>query len=390
VVRAGFGMNYTVGEYAGFANTMAHQPPFTNQQTNKEAVGNAPSTACVLTSSCFTLANGFLSPATAGNYALDPHYGLPYVMTWNLDIQKTLPLGILLNVGYNGSRSNHLDVKLAPRQLPSSPGTDPINPLTGQPLSFTYDKAGAFYKMNAATVRANKRLSHGVSMGANYQFAHAIDNASSVNGSSGAVVQDWLDLPAEEGNSSIVPRHSVSGTYTYELPFGEDRMWATAGVPKHILEGFTVAGSFTFASGGWLTPTYTSNTVNVECGTTGALRLNRVPGVSVTAGGGSLRQWFNTAAFTEPALNPAYPCGGFGNAPRNSIEGPGTVSNNMSLSRTVPMGDTRSMEMRASINNVFNTVQYSGVNTTMGTPTFGQVTSAAAMRSFQFMANFRF
>ena len=43
VVRAGFGMNYTVGEYATFATTMAHQPPFTNEQTNQEAAGNTPS-----------------------------------------------------------------------------------------------------------------------------------------------------------------------------------------------------------------------------------------------------------------------------------------------------------------------------------------------------------
>ena len=31
VIRAGFGTNYTVGEYAGFATTMAHQPPFTER-----------------------------------------------------------------------------------------------------------------------------------------------------------------------------------------------------------------------------------------------------------------------------------------------------------------------------------------------------------------------
>ena len=31
VVRAGFGMNYTVGSYATFATTMAHQPPFSNR-----------------------------------------------------------------------------------------------------------------------------------------------------------------------------------------------------------------------------------------------------------------------------------------------------------------------------------------------------------------------
>ena len=62
VLRAGFGMNYTVGEYATFANTMAHQPPFTDEQTNEESVGNAASTSCVKTASCFTLASGFPIP----------------------------------------------------------------------------------------------------------------------------------------------------------------------------------------------------------------------------------------------------------------------------------------------------------------------------------------
>jgi hypothetical protein len=62
----------------------------------------------------------------------------------------------------------------------------------------------------------------------------------------------------------------------------------------------------------------------------------------------------------------------------------------MALSKTMQLGDTRSMEMRATINNVFNTVQYSGVNSTLGTPQFGQVTSVGGMRAFQFTARFRF
>ena len=44
VVRAGFGMNYTVGQYATFATTMAHQPPFANEQTNQEASANGTPT----------------------------------------------------------------------------------------------------------------------------------------------------------------------------------------------------------------------------------------------------------------------------------------------------------------------------------------------------------
>jgi hypothetical protein len=108
------------------------------------------------------------------------------------------------------------------------------------------------------------------------------------------------------------------------------------------------------------------------------------------AGGGSLKHWFNTAAFTAPA-------GLYGTASRNSITGPGTIQNNMSLAKTMQLGDTRSFEVRATANNVFNTVQYSGVDTTLYTGAeanfaspFGQVTSAGAMRSFQFTARFRF
>jgi hypothetical protein len=223
-------------------------------------------------------------------------------------------------------------------------------------------------------------------MGANYQFSHAIDNATSVNGGSGTVAQNWLDPAAEAGNSSLVPRHQVSGNYLYELPFGEDRMWATSGKPKRILEGFSISGTFTFASSTWLTPTYTPTAIGVTCGTAGALRANRVPGTEVVLGG---RQWVNPGAYSMPSATPGY-CNAFGNAPRNSIAGPGTLQNNMSLSRTIGMGETRSMEVRANINNVFNTVQYTGVDTTVGSPTFGQVSQVGSMRSFQFSARFRF
>ncbi len=54
------------------------------------------------------------------------------------------------------------------------------------------------------------------------------------------------------------------------------------------------------------------------------------------------------------------------------------------------LGETRSMEIRANITNVFNTVQYAGINTTYGTPQFGQVSSVGQMRQFQFRASFRF
>jgi hypothetical protein len=304
-------------------------------------------------------------------------------MAWNLDIQKSLPWGIVLNVGYNGSRSNHQAMVIAPRAIPASPFTNPDS------LVFDYYEAASFSKFNAGTVRVNKRLQKGIALGANYQYGHIIDDAGALNSGGGPSIQDWQNVRGDLGNSSIDIRHAVSGTYLYELPFGADKTWATTGVASHILEGFSVSGSFTFATGGWLSPSYQSSVTTTACGTGGVFRPN-LTGVSPTAGGGSLHQWFNPAAYEAPAVNPAFPCGAFGDAPRNSIEGPGTVQNNMALSKTMNLGETRTMEIRATLNNVFNTVQYSGVGTTVNLPNFGEVTSAAAMRSFQFMARFRF
>jgi hypothetical protein len=100
-------------------------------------------------------------------------------------------------------------------------------------------------------------------------------------------------------------------------------------------------------------------------------------------GAGTILDWFNAAAFSAPA-------GAFGTASRNSIEGPGTIAVDGSLSRTISLGDTRSFEMRVTANNVFNTVQYSGIDTVYNSRTFGQVTSTASMRQMSFVARYRF
>jgi len=377
VVRAGYGMNFTNSQYSTFATTMAHQPPFANEQTN-EATNECPS----VVADCLSLANGFPAPAVLGNYALDPHYRLPYVQAWNADVQKTLRWGIVLNAGYNGSKGQNLDVTIAPRRAESSPNTNPAN------LPFNYEESGAFSRFNAGTLRVNKRLSNGIALGANYQYAHSMDDAGSVGGTSTVVAQNWQNILAEEGNSSFDQRHKVSGTYLYELPFGQDKRWFTTGTAAHFLEGFSVSGSFTFATGTPLTPGYLNAVSDVAHGTAGTLRPDHVAGISPTDGGGSQKQWFNPGAFQQPA--PDSFGNAFGNVSRNSITGPGTIQNNMALSKTMQLGETRSMEIRATANNVFNTVQYSSVDTNLTSPTAGQVISAAAMRTFQFTARFRF
>ena len=382
VVRAGYAINFTNGQYLTFSRTMAKEPPFANVQTNVAS-----------TTTPISLANGFpvAEANQPPNYSLDPHYTLPYVQAWNIDVQKTFPLGILLNVGYNGSKGNHLDVASAPNPCPVTSVPQPCNQtLNGNPLTtsalFKYEQASAFSKFSAGTVRLRKRLQNGVSLGANYTYSHSIDDAGAVGGVSTVVAQNWQDLGAEEANSSFDQRHKVTGDYLYELPFGKDKQFFSGGgVASKILEGLSISGTFTFATGSPLTPVYQASASEIASNTAGTERPNRLPGSSLTAGGGSVLRWFNTDAFSTAA-----PANGIGNSPRNLIRGPGTISNGMSLSKTAQMGDTRSLEVRATASNVFNTVQYSGVDTNVQSPTFGEVTSAATMRAFNFVARFRF
>ena len=93
----------------------------------------------------------FPRPHTLGNYALDPHYPCPMCRAWNLDIQKTLPWGIVMNLGYNGSKGNHLDTMIAPRSPPAQLRA-PLH--RSRPASAsTTSEAASFSEFDAGTVR---------------------------------------------------------------------------------------------------------------------------------------------------------------------------------------------------------------------------------------------
>ena len=366
VVRAGYGINYAVGQYAKFIQEFAFQPPYADVQTNESTTGAQ-----------ISLANGFPAPQTEGNYAVNKNYRLPYVQVWNLNVQRTLPLGVVLNVGYNGSKGTRLDIV-------DAPGRTATESVSG--VLYDYEDSIAFSNYTALTVSARKRMQKGVALGATYTYSHSIDNASSIGGSGGSstvVAQNWQNLLAEESNSSFDVRHKLTGNFLYELPFGPDERFLSTGWVAHTFSGISISGTFTLATGTPLTPHYEAAVADVARGSTGSLRPDLVPGASLTAGGGSLDNWFNKNAFATPANI-------YGTAARFSIPGPGTVSINASLAKTVRFNETRTFEMRATASNPFNTVQYSSVDSTLGSGTYGTVTSAAGMRQFTFLGRFRF
>lgn len=405
VLRGGYSIMYNTGQYATFARNLSHQPPFAETQNNSalvptKASPNPTPTGCTTTQSAYTytddngnlqhraataanfnLANGYGCAASTytiqNNWAVDPNYRLGMVQLYNLNLQRTLPLGIVLNLGYNGSKGSHLDVVGAPNVTPSGVTTPGIAP-------FDWEESAAGSHANSLVVSAQKRQSRGIAMGFTYTYSHAIDNASGVGGAVGQPVQDLYRLDLEEGNASFDQRHNLTGNWVIELPFGPNRAYLNkGGFWAHALDGFSLSGTFTFATGSYLTPIVSNNQASAAGANTFTLRPDRDFSQSIK-GPGTVKTWFNTAAFSPAAT------GAYGTASQGSIEGPGIVQANASLSRTFAMGETRSLEARVTANNVFNTVQYNGVSVDRSSFNFGQITSAATMRTLLVQARYRF
>jgi hypothetical protein len=371
VIRGGYGINFNTGQYSSFASQLSAQTPFALTQTN--IVGQPGCTPGAL-----TLANGFGCSTTPvqNNYAVNQFYRLGHVQVWNLDIQRTLPMGIVANIGYNGAKGGDLDILRAPNRTANGAINSGAQP-------FNYEDSLGYSRFEQLSVNVRKRLQKGVSLQATYHYGHSIDNASSIGGGKPTVAQNDQDLNAEEGNSSFDVRHQVTGNWVLELPFGPNRAYLSkGGFWSKALDGFSLSGDFTFATGTYYTPHYVSTVAETATGSNNSLRPDRVFSQPIR-GNGTILDWFNPAAFVTPA-------NGFGTASRGSIEGPGIVAVDASLSRTVALGETRSFEARVTANNVFNTVQYSGIDTTLNSQTFGQVTSAAAMRRLTVLARYRF
>jgi hypothetical protein len=373
VVRAGYGINYNLAQYATIIQNFAFQPPFAITSTNISSSANV-----------LTLQNGFpqATAAITNNFAVDPNYRLGYVQIWNLDIQQQLPAALVMNLDYNGSKGTRLDVERAI----TIPGVQP----------FIYESAAANSVFHSGSVRIRKRLAHGIAVSGTYVYSKSIDDASSIGGGGTVVAQNPFDIAADRGLSSFDQRHRFSGNWIYELPFGETHRLAHKGALSHILDNWQWSGDFTVASGLYFTPRVLGNGFDIARGVSGSLRAN-VTGGPISVGNPTTLQWFNTAAFCAPSNSPGSvnacvnPNGTtFGDAGRNIIEGPGQVTFDMNFGKSITIKESRALELRVQAANVFNTAHLTAINTIVNSLTYGEVTSVGSMRRVTLLARLRF
>lgn len=175
------------------------------------------------------------------------------------------------------------------------------------------------------------------------------------------------------GNSSVnVPQVLTLG-WIYNLPwYRRQSGWRGA-----ALGGWRYSGIFTAQSGFSLNPGLSIPRQGL------AVFPDRLPGTS-TQGPKTVQQWFNKAAFQEPAA------GFFGNAAPGSLTGPSVVNFDMALYKDFSIKEHQTIEFRSEFFNTFNHTNFNGIAAAFGTRNYGQVTSARDPRILEFALRYRF
>jgi hypothetical protein len=367
VLRGGFGIYHTQDSVDHVAN-LGENPPFNSQaflyNTTFSAIG--------------PLTPGTPQP-TLGLMAVDRKREDPVSYQYSGGFQVALERDTTLEMDYIGSHEVHegrnLDINQveAVDQLAVYNGAPPslYRPYLGY-QSIVLNQREGTVRYNSLQVYLNHTVSHGLQLQMAYTLSHSFGDTSNVqNGAAFQPVQDAYHPENDRGWTNIDQPQSGSLNYLYDIPFAK----GLRGVRGEILDGWQLAGIYSLSSGLPTTPCMPGDNAGIG----GFAECERPNIVGSVPGSGTLKHYFNVSAFAKPTP------GTFGDARVNSIRQPGQNNWNQSFYKTFNTPWIRSsFQFRAELFNILNHTQFSGLDTTLGDPAFGNAISALPPRVIQF------
>ena len=412
-IRGGFGIFFAPTTGGGFNGAAV---PISGFQSSTPWVGTIDGVTPVnLLSNPFP--DGFIYPPGSsqglatlvgqGVTGMDRNRRTPYAEQWNFDIQRSLPGNLLLDLAYAGSHGVALFGTLNINQLPdqylalgNGLNTLVANPLNGlvssgsisgttvrqSQLLRPYPQFTGVTNGNTSygqsiyhsfQAKLERRFSNGFNLLIAYTWSKLLDNVAatttgfpgeSFNGDS---IQNYNNIANERALASFDTPHYLAVNSVWELPFGRGRRFLNSGGFRSALfGGWQINGLAVFHSGVPLELyTATNNLFNYG----GSQRPNwngQDPSVSGSISQ-RLQNYFNTAAFTQPAPFT------YGNVARTlgNIRGPGQANMDLSLVKNIPIRERLRLQFRAESFNTMNHPQFGLPNTTIGTSSAGVISS---------------
>jgi hypothetical protein len=318
----------------------------------------------------------------------------PYVMHYNLSVQRELPGEAVVTASYVGSRGVHLGrffnqnttrFVIRPDGSKFFPANTPrINPAF-QSVDLRQFDTNSVY--SSFQLRAQKRFRTSLQFQGSYTFSRNIDEASNDSGlGSGCwdvTSMDPYDRSRDRALSCFDLRHNLGLNFTYDLPGNGMR-----GFLGQVVGGWKMGGIANFHTGA---PAVVilgfQHTRHLNTGTASqAGRPNLKPGGDNNPVLGGPDRYLDASQFV---LQEA---GTFGNLGRNTIISPGLATFNGSLSKDFRIAEGRRVEFRSEFFNLFNRANFGPANGTVftsanGVPSssFGRITRTdTTARQIQF------
>lgn len=245
----------------------------------------------------------------------------------------------------------------------------------------------SFSTYHALTAELQRRLTGGLRMQFSYTFAKGLSDftGSSTDTSSFLTLRNTRLETAQYTNT-----HQFLGNFIYQLPIGRGRYFLRKlkGTPQRLLGGWQVGGIVRWTSGDPLDLTSgrgtfnrddrsALNTVDVR-GNSGRGELQKLTGIRNTQAG---------IFYLDPNLAPGSSsdeskllfdnpkAGTVGSLGLSPIFGPDYFNFDLSLLKRTRIKEEVSLEFRAEVFNLFNTVNFGNPVTAINSANFGRITT---------------
>ncbi|MBI4469563.1 MAG: TonB-dependent receptor [Acidobacteria bacterium] len=385
VVRAGFGIYF--GQADNLQAQFSHYftgPPRANELTFPT---DRLRPAAILSTGFPDLPVGTTIPANASIDVTASRLPTLYSQQWFLDVQRALPLEIVVTVGYSGAGSRHL-ATVRNINLPLTP--DPVIPanerrrLRTQFNEINVRENASSANYHSMTVKAERRFTQGFTLLSSLTWSHNIDFAGEALNSNQPFIayRDHYRPGLERGSSNLDRRLAFVTSFVYEFPCGRGERWMSSGPGAWLFGGWQVGGILTLLSGLPL-----DHTINVDLQNNGGrVRGNWVRNPNLSDSERGIDRWFDTG-FVVPSQP-----GQIGNAGRNLIIGPGRKNFDLLVARnfTLPWSEGHHLQFRFESFNLTNTPNFGAPNTSVGLPDAGRITTADEPRRIQFALKYFF
>jgi hypothetical protein len=350
-----------------------------------------------------------LSPFTFAN-----NFRPAFVQHFSLNTQTALAKNTVLEVGYLGTRGQHLTIVRLPNQALSASATNPIRGQTSNTLAnvgervpilgfstntFQQVESSGSSWYNGLLVNLTQRFKNGSELQAAYTWSSSLSDTvgASTGPNGGTRTGDQNDSRADYGKDEYTRPQRLVVNFVYDIPT-PFRLTSFAG---EALGGWAATGVVTVQAGHNLTFTSTNGTnafgisgqdqdfaeISPSC-TNSMLETQG----SVTS---RLNNYFNQSCFSTP-----YPvistdgATGFGNSRPGIVRGPAQNNIDFALRKQFLVSvrhEPIHSEFRVELFNAFNTPQFADPDTAADSATFGIINkTAVAPRIMQLAVKFSF